>query len=73
MAVWPKLWRGAFWNLLNLSFTVFMGLITCYRQFACLECMTVVPGAIFWINPPAYKYLPKLMEFISLNPYTYVW
>jgi hypothetical protein len=30
------------------------------------------PGAIFWINPLAYKYSPKLMEFISLNPYTYV-
>jgi hypothetical protein len=31
------------------------------------------PGAIFWINPSAYKYSPKLVEFISLNPYTYVW
>jgi hypothetical protein len=30
-------------------------------------------GAVFWINSPAYKYSPKLMEFISLNPYTYVW
>jgi hypothetical protein len=29
--------------------------------------MTVVPGLFFWINPPAYKYSPKLMEFISLN------
>jgi hypothetical protein len=26
------------------------------------------PRAVFWINPPAYKYSPKLMEFISLNP-----
>jgi hypothetical protein len=26
------------------------------------------PGAIFWINPPAYKYSPKLIEFISINP-----
>jgi hypothetical protein len=31
------------------------------------------PRAIFWINPPAYKYSPKLIEFISLNSYTYVW
>jgi hypothetical protein len=31
------------------------------------------PGAIFWINPPAYKYSLKLMEFISLNSYTNVW
>jgi hypothetical protein len=31
------------------------------------------PRAIFWINPPACKYSPKLVEFISLNPYTYVW
>jgi hypothetical protein len=31
------------------------------------------PGAVLWINPPAYKYSPKLMELISLNPYTYVW
>jgi hypothetical protein len=31
------------------------------------------PGAVFWINPPAYKYSPKLMKFISLNSYTYVW
>jgi hypothetical protein len=31
------------------------------------------PRAVFWINPPAYKYSPKLMEFISLNPYSYVW
>jgi hypothetical protein len=31
------------------------------------------PGVIFWINPLAYKYLPKLVKFISLNPYTYVW
>jgi hypothetical protein len=31
------------------------------------------PRAVFWINPPAYKYSPKLMEFISLKPYTYVW
>jgi hypothetical protein len=35
--------------------------------------MTMVLGAVFWINSPAYKYLPKLEEFISLNPYTYVW
>ena len=34
--------------------------------------MTVVPRAVFWINPPTYKYSPKLVEFISLNPYTYV-
>jgi hypothetical protein len=26
------------------------------------------PRAVLWINPAAYKYLPKLMEFISLNP-----
>jgi hypothetical protein len=31
------------------------------------------PRAIFWINPLIYKYSPKLVEFISLNPYTYVW
>jgi hypothetical protein len=30
------------------------------------------PGAIFWINPPAYKYSPNLVEFISLKPYSYV-
>jgi hypothetical protein len=29
--------------------------------------------AIFWINPPTYKYSLKLMEVINLNPYTYVW
>jgi hypothetical protein len=28
-------------------------------------------GTIFWTNPPAYKYSPKLVEFISLNSYTY--
>jgi hypothetical protein len=27
------------------------------------------PRAIFWINPLAYKYSPKLMEFISLTLY----
>ena len=27
----------------------------------------------FLINPPAVTYSPKLMEFTSLNPYTYVW
>jgi hypothetical protein len=27
---------------------------------------------ICWINPPAFTYSPKLMEFISSNPYTYV-
>jgi hypothetical protein len=31
------------------------------------------PRAVFWINPPIYKYSPKLVEFISLNLYTYVW
>ena len=25
MAVWPKLRRGVFWNLLELSFVVFVG------------------------------------------------
>jgi hypothetical protein len=29
-------------------------------------------GAVFWINPLAYKYSPKLVELISLNPYSYV-
>ena len=57
---------------LESPFTGVAGRITCCQRFACLECMIVVPGAIFWINPPAYKYSPKLMEFISLNPYTYV-
>jgi hypothetical protein len=28
--------------------------------------------AVFWINPPVYKYSPKLMKFISLKPYSYV-
>jgi hypothetical protein len=28
-------------------------------------------GTVFWTNPPAYKYSPKLLEFISLNSYTY--
>jgi hypothetical protein len=32
----------------------------------------VVPGLFIWINPPTYKYSPNLVEFISLNPYTYV-
>ena len=40
---------------------------------ACLEYMTVVPRAVFWINPPIVTYSPKLVEFIRLNPYTYVW
>jgi hypothetical protein len=30
------------------------------------------PRAVFWINPPAYKYSPKLREFISLKLYSYV-
>jgi hypothetical protein len=30
-------------------------------------------GAVFWINPPAYKYSPKFVEFISLKPFSYVW
>ena len=58
---------------LEPTFVGFMSRITCYCQFACLECMTVVPGAVFWINPPIVTYSPKLMELISLNPYTYVW
>ena len=53
---------------LESTFTCFVGRITCWCWFAYLECMTVVSGAIFWINPPAYKYLPKLMESISFNP-----
>ena len=58
---------------LESTFTGVMGRITCCRWFACLECMKVVPGAVFWINPPAVMKSPKLVEFISLNPYTYVW
>jgi hypothetical protein len=27
---------------------------------------------VFWINPAENTDSPKLMEFISLNPYTYV-
>jgi hypothetical protein len=30
--------------------------------------MMVVPGAVLWINPPAFTYSPNLMEFISLKP-----
>ena len=33
-----------------------------------LECMTVVPRAVFWINPPTVMKSPKLVEFVSLNP-----
>jgi hypothetical protein len=40
----PTLHHGVFWNLLELCFTVFAIRITCYRQMACLECMTVVLG-----------------------------
>jgi hypothetical protein len=31
------------------------------------------PRAVFWMNPPTYKYSIELIEFISLNPYTYIW
>jgi hypothetical protein len=31
------------------------------------------PGAGFWINSPAHQYSLKLVKFMSLNPYTYVW
>jgi hypothetical protein len=34
--------------------------------------MMVVPEPVFWINAPAFTYLPKLMKLVSLNPYTYI-
>ena len=52
---------------LESTFVGVMGRITYCHRFACLECMIVVPGAIFWINPPTVMKSPKLMEFISLN------
>jgi hypothetical protein len=39
----PMLCHGVFWNLLELSFIVFVIRITCCCRFACLECMTVFP------------------------------
>jgi hypothetical protein len=40
----PMLHHGVFWNLLELSFTVFADRITCCHRVAYLGCMTVVLG-----------------------------
>ena len=65
---WAPPSSGSFWTRLELFSVGFVSRFTCWCRFDCLESMTVVPGMVFWINPPAFTYLPKLMEFISLNP-----
>ena len=41
-------------GLLRELFSIgFASRISFQYQFACLKCMTVVPGAVFWLNPLA--------------------
>ena len=71
-ARWASPSGGRSWAHLESTFVGVAGRITCCRWFASLECMTVVLGVVFWITPPAVMKSPKLVEFVSLNPYTYV-
>jgi hypothetical protein len=68
--------QASWWCLLEPSRVVFRSFrrLTHMLSSVCLfGAYDSGLGAIFWINPLAYKYSTKLMEFISLNLYTYVW
>jgi hypothetical protein len=44
--------RGVFWNLLELSFTVFVNRITCCSSDGLFGVYDNGPRAVLWINPP---------------------
>ena len=54
---------GVLWNLL-----VFVSL-----WISLIKSDILVHLDVFWINPVENTDSPKLVEFVSLNPYTYVW
>jgi hypothetical protein len=71
-----QLAHGSVWCLLERSRVVFRGFHELNHLLPSVCLFGVYdsgPGVVCWINPPAYKYSPKLMEFISLKPYSYVW
>ena len=58
---------------LGSTFVGVVGRITYCRRFACLECMIVVTGDVFRINPPTIMKSSKLMEFIDIKPLNLHW